>query len=130
MEYYFHPTLNPFTPGLPLILALFIVFLWLMVLVAIATFEDLRHAPEDFGILAYLAGLAMMCVALYLVFSLSVHIYIGYPLLLAYWAFAFWRHHRFYTPHFRCGNCGALLDEAGRCPECGMENDTLGDNKK
>ena len=130
VEYYFHPTLNPFTPGLPLILALFIVFLWLMVLVAIATFEDLRHAPEDFGILAYLAGLAMMCVALYLVFSLSVHIYIGYPLLLAYWAFAFWRHHRFYTPHFRCGNCGALLDEAGRCPECGMENDTLDDDKK
>ena len=130
VEYYFHPTLNPFTPGLPLILALFIAFLWLMVLVAIATFEDLRHAPEDFGILAYLAGLAMMCVALYLVFSLSVHIYIGYPLLLAYWAFAFWRHHRFATPHYRCGNCGALLDEAGRCPECGVENDTFGVERK
>ena len=130
VEYYYHPTLNPFTPGLPLILSLFIAGLWLMVLVAIATLEDLRHAPDDFGIYAYLAGLAMMCVALYLVFSLSVHIYIGYPLLLAYWAFAFWRHHRFATPHYRCGNCGALLNEAGRCPECGVENDTFGVERK
>lgn len=126
VEYYFHPTLNPFSPHLPLILMLFVGMLWLTLLVGIATIEDLRHAPEDFGIIAYCAGLAMMCVALYLVFSLSVHIYVGYPLLLAYWIFAFVRHHRFATPHYRCGNCGAPIEGSGKCEECGMENKVNG----
>lgn len=122
IEYYFHPTLNPLSPHLPLILILFICMLWLTLLVGLATIEDLRHTPEDFGIVSYCAGLAMMCVTLYLVFSLSVHIYIGYPLLLAYWIFAFVRHHRFATPHYRCGNCGSPIEGPGKCPECGMEN--------
>ena len=122
IEYYFHPTLNPFAAGLPFILSLFLLMFWLIILIGVATLEDLCHIAEDFGIMAYCAGLTMTCIALYLVFSRSVHIYIGYPALLAYWAFAFRRHTRLATPHYRCGNCGALLDDAGRCPECGAEN--------
>lgn len=125
VQYYFHPTLHPFADGLPLILSLFLLMFWLIILVGVATLEDLRHIAEDFGITAYCAGLTMTCIALYLLFSLSVHIYIGYPLLLGYWFFAFRRHHRLATPHYRCGHCGAPLDEAGigdRCPQCGAEN--------
>lgn len=122
VEYYFHPTLNPLTPGLPALLVLFILSIWGMLIVGIATIEDLRHIPQRFGLLSYLAGLALTCVLLHLLFSLTVHIYVGYPLLALYAGFAFHRHHRLATPHHRCAACGAPLEALGICPQCGQRN--------
>ena len=123
VEYYFHPTLNPFNPNLPFILSLFLTSVWMMLLVGIAVVDDLLHLPDFTGGLSYLAGLAGVCMVLYLLFTLTVHIYIGYPLLLAYWAFAFYRHFKKGTPHYCCGKCGAPISKSGKCPECGANNE-------
>lgn len=125
VEYYFHPTLNPFDPNLPFILSAFLASVWLMLLVGIAVVDDLRHLPDISGSVVYLVGLAAVCMGLYMFFTLSVHIYIGYPLLAAYWAFAFYRHIKRGTPHYSCGNCGAPISRSGKCPECGANNEII-----
>ena len=123
VEYYFNPTLNPFTPNLPLILSLFLGSVWMMLLVGIAVIDDLLHLPDFTGGLSYLAGLASVCMVLYLIFTLSVHVYIGYPLLVAYWLFALCWHFKKGRPHYCCGNCGAPISKSGKCPECGANNE-------
>lgn len=120
-EFYFHPTLNPF--GLPFILSLFITSIWVMVIVAIAVIDDLRHQPDMGNGIAYVAGLAGVCTVLYLFFSLSVQIYIGYPLLLLYWAFALHMHRKNNRVDYLCGNCGEPISGKGRCPHCGAMNE-------
>jgi hypothetical protein len=62
---------------------------WAIIIVAIATVEDVtRHLPLGSSIL-YLAGLAAVCAVCYVVFSITTLYYIGYPLLIAYYVFAF-----------------------------------------
>ena len=122
-EFYFNPTLNPFQNGLPLILSLFVVSLWLMLFVGLAVVDDIWHLPDFSGKISYLAGLIGVCMILYLFFTLSVHAYIGYPLLLVYWVFAFYRHFKHGVPHFCCGECGAPISNSGRCSECGADNE-------
>ena len=123
VEYYFHPTLNPLDPNLPFILSAFVASVWLMLLVGIAVVDDLVHLPDFTGSMVYFTGLAGVCMVLYIFFTLSVHIYIGYPLLVAYWLFAFYRHFKRGTPHYRCGRCGAPISKSGICPECGANNE-------
>ena len=120
VEFYYHPTLNPFE--LPPILALFIASVWLIIIVAGAVIEDVRHQPDVESRLAYLAGLAGVCAVLYLVFTLAVHIYVGYPLLIAYWVFALRTYSRHNAARYLCGHCGHLLKRKGRCPHCGKMN--------
>ena len=95
VEFYYHPTLNPF--GLPLVLSVFVASVWLM--------------------------LAGVCMVLYLFFSLSAPYYVGYPCLVAYWAFAIRSYARHRTPRYVCGRCGAALPRLGRCPHCGAMNE-------
>ena len=80
-EFYFHPTLNPFAP-IAWPLRIFLLSLWGMAVVGIAAIDDVRKLPGVVDDVAYLVILAGVCMVLYLFFSLSVHIYIGYPLLL------------------------------------------------
>ena len=123
VEYYFNPTLNPFSTYLPLILIAFITGIWLLIITLIAVIEDLTHQFNRVSYyIVYLSLLMLLCVVLYIVFSLSVHIYIGYPLLLAYIIFAFWRHKKSYTPQYRCGKCGAFIAKNGKCHECNTNN--------
>ena len=121
-EFYFHPTLNPFAP-IAWPLRLFLFSLWAMAVVGIAAVDDVRKLPGVVDDVAYLAVLAGVCMVLYLFFSLSVHIYVGYPLLLAYWIFALRRHFRFTSAPYRCARCGEALHAKGRCPACGAIND-------
>ena len=121
-EFYFHPTLNPFAP-IAWPLRLFLFSLWTMAVVGIAAVDDVRKLPGVVDDVAYLAVLAGVCMVLYLFFSLSVHIYVGYPLLLAYWIFALRRHFRFTSAPYRCARCGEALHAKGRCPACGAIND-------
>lgn len=121
-EFYFHPTLNPFAP-IAWPLRIFLLSLWGMAVVGIAAIDDVRKLPGVVDDVAYLVILAGVCMVLYLFFSLSVHIYIGYPLLLGYWTFALRRHFRFTSAPYRCARCGEALHAKGRCPACGAIND-------
>ncbi len=85
-HFYYHPSLNPF--ALPFWLGLFVTSVWAIIIVAIATVEDVtKHLPLGSSIL-YLGGLAAVCAVCYVVFSISTLYYLGYPLLIAYYVFA------------------------------------------
>ena len=85
-HFYYHPSLNPF--GMPLHLGLFVTFVWAIIIVAIATVDDVtKHLPLGSAIL-YLGGLLAVCAVLYVVFSITTLYYFGYPLLIAYFVFA------------------------------------------
>ena len=85
-HFYYHPSLNPF--GMPLHLGLFVSSVWAIIIVAIATVDDVtKHLPLGSAIL-YLGGLTAVCAVDYVVFSITTLYYIGYPLLVAYFIFA------------------------------------------
>ena len=88
-HFYYHPSLNPYV--LPWHLGLFIVFVWALVIVAIATVDDVRHHLPLGEAILYLGGLAAVCAVDYVVFSITTIYYIGYPLLIAYIVFAIYR---------------------------------------
>lgn len=119
-HYYYHPTLNPFS--VPLHLELFLFTVWVLVVVAVAAFDDIRRQLSTSEALVYYLGLAGVCSIDYVVFSVSTLYYIGYPLLAIYAAFALWRYFKKSRPHYVCGHCGASLRQKGRCPRCGTEN--------
>ncbi len=119
-HFYYHPSLNPFS--LPMHLGVFIASVWAIVIVSVATVEDVYHRLPTGETLLYLAGLAAVCAVDYVIFSIFTLYYIGYLFLVAYIAYALWRY--FHVAHFRytCGNCGTPLRHKGRCPNCGMQN--------
>lgn len=85
-HFYYHPSLNPF--GLPLHLGLFVSSVWAIIIVGIATVDDVtKHLPLGSAIL-YLGGLTAVCAVDYVIFSITTLYYIGYPLLIAYYIFA------------------------------------------
>lgn len=122
VEFYFHPTLNPFSPDLPLILALFIASVWCLLIVAVAVLEEVRRQPDLGDTLFYLTSLCGVCVVLYLVFTLTTPIYIGYPILIAYWIFAIRKYITHQPTHLLCGVCGKAITQKGKCPHCGAIN--------
>ena len=88
-HFYYHPTLNPFV--VPFHLQLFLMSVWAIVIMTIATIDDVRHHLSLADAVLYLLGLAGVCAVLYVVFSITTLYYIGYPLLVAYIVFAFSR---------------------------------------
>ena len=88
-HFYYHPSLNPF--ALPLHLGLFVTSVWAIIIVAIATVDDVtKHLSLGESIL-YLGGLAAICAVDYVIFSITTLYYIGYPLLIVYYYFAICR---------------------------------------
>ena len=120
-HYYYHPTLNPF--ALPWHLGLFLISVWAILIVAIATFFDVRRQLRPHEALFYFIGLMGMCALCYVVFSVSTLYWVGYPLLLAYAAFALHVYKRRSRTLYSCGNCGEPMREKGRCPKCGAINE-------
>jgi hypothetical protein len=119
-EFYFHPSLNPFSQ--PALLALFLSSVWAILIVGIAVVDDtFRHLNLSDGVL-YLLGLAGVCAVNYIVFTLTTMYYIGYLLLVAYVAFALWRYFTHTRSKYICGNCGLQIKKKGRCPHCGSLN--------
>ena len=88
-HFYYHPSLNPY--ALPWHLGLFVTSVWAIVIVAIATIDDVRHHLPFGQAILYLGGLAAVCAVDYVVFSVTTLYYIGYPLLIAYYVFAIYR---------------------------------------
>lgn len=119
-HFYYHPSLNPFS--LPAHLGIFTAFVWAIIIVSIASVEDVLSRLQPAEALLYLAGLAAVCAVNYVVFSIFTLYYVGYPLLLAYIIYALWRYFRFSHYRYRCGQCGKPLRHIGVCPHCGTEN--------
>ena len=88
-HFYYHPSLNPY--ALPWHLGLFVTSVWAILIVAIATVDDVRHHLPFGQAILYLGGLAAVCAVDYVVFSVTTLYYIGYPLLIAYFVFALYR---------------------------------------
>jgi putative membrane protein len=113
-EFYFHPSLNPFSQ--PLLLNIFLVLVWAMLIIGIATIDDVRRLLKSGETLLYLSGLGAVCAVNYIVFSVLTLYYIGYPLLIAYIYYAFRVYLRKSSETYYCGNCGVRLHRKGRCP--------------
>lgn len=120
-EFYYNPTLNPF--ALSGILTIFLIAVWSIFIVGLAAADVVvRELPFGEAVL-YMCGLAGVCAINYIVFSITTLYYIGYPLLIAYIAFALriYFSRSYYTCF--CGSCGAPMRTKGRCPECGAINE-------
>ena len=85
-HFYYHPSLNPF--ALPFWLGVFVSSVWALIIVAIATVDEVTHLLPLGEAILYLVGLAAVCAVLYTVFSITTLYYVGYPLLIAYFYFA------------------------------------------
>lgn len=120
-HFYYHPSLNPF--ALPPHLGLFISLVWAMIVVGIATVEEIARQLSLADTLLYLCGLAAVCAIDYVVFSISTLYYVGYPLFVAYVVFALRQYLRHTRCRYICGNCGAKMMEKGTCPHCGAFNE-------
>lgn len=119
-NFYYHPSLNPFEE--PPILAIFLMSVWVMIIIAIATVDDVYHKQSFSHATMYLWGLFGVCAANYIIFSITTLYYIGYAILVAYIAFAIRSYARTHYYKYVCGVCGAKLKEKGRCPKCGAMN--------
>lgn len=119
-HFYYHPSLNPFM--LPLHLALFISSVWMMVIVAIAVVDEMRHKLSFSESVLYLLGLCGVCAVDYVVFSISTLYYLGYPLLVVYIVWALMRYRKSAFARYKCGYCGKPIERKGKCPHCGTVN--------
>ena len=85
-HFYYHPSLNPF--ALPFWLGVFISSVWAIIILGLATIDDVYHSLPLVDAILYLIGLGAICAVVYVVFSITTLSYIGYPLLIAYFYFA------------------------------------------
>ena len=121
IQFYYQPTLNPF--GIPLILSCFLVCVWMILILVLASVDDVRRQlsfPESF---LYLLGLSGVCMLCYLFFSITTLYYIGYPCFVIY---VFWALRRYFRQSYSCyvcGSCGAKIRTKGKCPRCGAWNE-------
>ncbi len=126
VEYYFYPSLNPFSQEMPPIIALFVLGMWLLLLVGIAMLDDLRRKTGGgmSQFLLTLLVLAFRTVALFAAFAVLCPFWLLYPLLIGYWYIILHRYVRYYRRHttYRCGNCGKAIAHLGPCPYCGAIN--------
>ena len=115
-HFYYYPSLNPF--DLPLQLCLFIMLSWLILIVLIATIEEVFRNLNANDAAVYLLGLFMICLLNYIVFTTLTPYYIGFFLLVLY---IFWSCKlvcKMFKSKYTCGNCGQELSEKGVCPNC------------
>lgn len=119
-HFYFHPTLNPL--NVPPVLAVFLIAVWAMPVLGLAVADSVRRLLPPAEALLYLCGLASICAANYIIFSIATLYYIGYPLLVAYACLAIKIYFKRAKCNYICGKCGAGLRHKGICPQCGAMN--------
>ena len=119
--YYYHPTLNPF--GLPLILSLFLCSVWILLVLAIATIDEVRRQLPAAEAFLYLLSLLGCCILCYLLFTLAaLSPGASYILFSLFIIVLLLRYFRFSRARFLCGSCGKRLHSLGKCPHCGANN--------
>ena len=120
-EFYFHPSLNPFSQ--PPLLNIFLVLVWAMLIIGIATIDDVRRLLKS-GETLLLSLWVRSCVCRQLYRFLRAHLILyRYPLLIVYIYYAFRVYLRKSSETYYCGNCGVRLHRKGRCPHCGAINE-------
>ena len=117
VQFYFHPTLNPF--GQPTLLALFLGLAWLVVVLILASLDEIRRSLRIGEAILYTLSLLAILAALYLLFSLSTQYFLGYFLWMLYTFLAVWQYLRRHRPRYRCARCGAPLHDQSPCTKCG-----------
>lgn len=119
--YYYHPTLNPF--GLPLILNLFLCSVWVLLVLTLATIEEVFRLLPTGEALLYLLSLLGCCILCYLLFTLAaLSPGVSYILFALFILVLILRYNRYSKPRYFCGSCGKRLKQLGKCPHCGAEN--------
>lgn len=121
MQYYYHPTLNPFTPET--VTGIFVTIIWLTVVLFIATIDEVFSQLQLADTLLYLFTLVGICLASCLLFSNASLYLVNHVLLLALFVFSVWRYRKKSFPHYQCGRCGAKMSKKGRCEHCGAINE-------
>lgn len=88
-EYYFHPSLNPF--GQPWIVALFLCSVWALVVMALATADEMRRLLRGRGLLFYGATLAAVAMVDYMFFTMVPFPWVGVPCFMIYTIYALYK---------------------------------------
>ena len=130
IEYYFHPTLNPFAGDLPLLLSVFIAFVWLLIILFLAVLDELRTNLSKSHALSFLCLLMGWNIIVYLCITLTIKFYLGYVLLFAYISLLFYRATWLRRPMYVCGACGKTISHLGKCEYCGAVNVAQGASDK
>lgn len=121
VQFYYQPTLNPF--GLPFVLSCFLICVWLILMLTLASIDDVRRQLSFPESLLYLLGLSGVCMLCYLFFSVTTLYYVGYPCFVVYVVWALRRYFRRSYSRYACGVCGAKMRTKGKCPRCGAWNE-------
>ena len=117
VEFYFNPTLNPF--GQPTMLSLFLFLAWIIVILTLATLDEVRRSLPAGEAILYTLSLLAILAGIYLFFSLTTQYFLGYFLWMLYAVLSLWQYLRRHRPRYRCAHCGAPLHDLGNCPKCG-----------
>ncbi len=118
--FYYHPTLNP--AGLPFVLALFLMLVWLILILLVACIAEIGRCLNFTEAVLYVLSLVAILAILYVVFTLTTPYYVGYFLFVFYVVVAVVRYIKRYRARYICGYCGTPMRDLGKCPMCGRYN--------
>ena len=119
-HFYFNPTLSPFK--VPMLLSFFLGSLWLLLILLLASIDDIFRQVDALYALFYLFCLITFGIYFYLFFIIATAYYIGYfllPLMVLLSLYYFSSRKRY---RYRCGNCGNKMHKKGVCAHCGAIN--------
>ncbi|NDV64090.1 hypothetical protein [Bacteroides sp. 224] len=119
--YYFNPTLSPWE--VPSILSAFLLCIWGILIVGIASTEVVFRSLPSGSALLYLLGLVTSCIFCYVFFIWTTRIYLGYIFLLGFACLFLIKLIGSAQHQFKCGNCGKGIKKKGACPFCGVVNE-------
>lgn len=88
-EYYFHPSLNPF--GWPLMVSLFLISVWLLIIMAIATVQEMFRLLSGRNFVLYAATLTSVAMVDYMLFTMLPFPWASIPLFVLYTLYALYQ---------------------------------------
>lgn len=119
--YYFHTTLSPFGQTRPILL--FLSSFWVLLVLSIATLDDMIHRLNLIDFIVYgLVLMGMLCAEYLLINWVSSYTnlpFILYGIIVLVVAVLSYCN----RIRFICGKCGQPLHHKGRCPSCGAINE-------
>lgn len=119
-QFFFKPTLSPFQPSVWV--TSFLLSLWAIVLVGLATLDVVFRRLSLSEALFYLLGLLAAAICGYLFFVFATRIYVGYLFLLIAFYLFIQKVRAVSIYSYYCGNCAKRIRTKGQCPHCGAIN--------
>ena len=120
-HFYYNPSLNPLL--LPMGISLFVCLFWGMVVVSVAVIEEVFRKLPFLGVCYYVLFLIVLCLACYQLFVSFPSFYFGLFCLVLLWGYFFFCCVRRRSKIYRCGYCGNIISQKGKCPHCGVVNE-------